>query len=96
MNLPLLVFCLFTSGLSLALWIKFKAANHTAKSLLDRLKNTATELEETKRQLASSNLTLDAIRLERTQPPVTHSSPSGSSNHSPDNKKRRYSKKPKN
>ena len=100
MNLPLLVFCLFTGGLSLALWIKFKAANHTAKSLLERLKNTSTELEETKRQLASANLTLDAMRVERTQS-VYESSQNGSANkgdskNSSDPKRRRYNKKPKN
>lgn len=100
MNLPLTIFCLFTSGIALACWIKFKAASHTSRSLLEKLKNTATDLDETKRQLASVNLTLDAMRVERTQT-VYEQQSNGSVNKSSsgnglDQKRRRYNKKPKN
>lgn len=100
MNLILLLTSLFFGGTSLALWIKFNAANHTAKALLDKLKNTAENLEETKRDLASVNLTLDALRVERTSEKYSQSSNGSAakdkSNHSPENKKRKYYRRPKN
>jgi hypothetical protein len=101
MNLILLLTTIFFGGTSLALWIKFNAANHTAKALLDKLKNTAENLDETKRDLASANLTLDAMRVERTSTTYSQPSSNGSatkdkSNHSPENKKRKYYRRPKN
>ena len=100
MELILMATSLLFGGISLALWIKFKAANHTAKALLDKLKNTATDLDETKRNLASVNLTLDAMRVERTADAFSQSSNGSASkeksNNSPENKKRKYYRKPKN
>jgi hypothetical protein len=95
MNLLLLILSLLFAGLSVALWIKFNAANHTAKALLDKLKNTATELDETKRNLASVNLTLDALRVERDYQISNPNSLNGKEPHQPDQKKRRYYRKPK-
>ena len=101
MNLMLILTSLLFGGISLALWIKFNAANHTAKALLDKLKNTAENLDETKRDLASANLTLDAMRVERTsatysQTPSNGSAAKDKSNQSTENKKRKYYRKPKN
>lgn len=100
MELILMATSLLFGGISLALWIKFKAANHTAKALLDKLKNTATNLDETKRDLASATLTLDAMRVERASDAFSQSlngtSSKDKSNHSPENKKRKYYRKPKN
>lgn len=100
MELILLATSLLFGGISLALWIKFNAANHTAKTLLDKLKNTATNLDETKRDLASATLTLDAMRVERTSSEFAQSSNGSAAkdkpNHSPENKKRKYYRKPKN
>jgi hypothetical protein len=95
MNGLLLLLSLLAGGAAVAFWIKFNAANHTAKSLLDKLKNTATELDETKRALASANLTLDALRVERDYQAANPSQLNGKADNPPDQKKRRYYRKPK-
>lgn len=96
MNVLLLLLTLFLGCVTVALWIKFRAANHTAKTLLEKLKNTATELDETKRALASSNLTLDALRVERDYQAASPIQSNGKADNPPDQKKRRYYRKPKN
>jgi hypothetical protein len=93
MLISLLIFAFVSSGIAVSLWIKYGAANHTARVLLEKLKNTAAELDELKRQSASLTLTLDAMRLERTH---GVSQPSQNSNHTGDSKKRKYSRRPKN
>jgi hypothetical protein len=100
MSIILAATTLLFAGTTVALLIKFRAANHTAKTLLEKLKAVATNLDETQRDLASANLTLDAMRIERTseiyQPSANGFSEKDKPNHSSENKKRRYYRKPKN
>ena len=89
------VIAIVSTCLSIALWIKFKAANHTARTLLDKLKITAEDLDETKRLLASTNLTLDTMQIERSQSARMTSLNGHDPNHSPEKKKRKYYRRPK-